>query len=131
MCLNIVDTNLTKKYQNRKKPITGYKLVESNFMGVGENFFGPILYERCKAFCLGTNISTDVMIETFDNDEISYPSGFHCFTSKKSASKYISDLRIIKVFINPEHIVAVGIESGHRVIVSKQIEIKSFEKIKP
>jgi hypothetical protein len=125
MCLNIFDGNLTKKFQNRKKAIVGYKLVDRH----GSKCY-PILYERGVSFKIGKNISTETKIPTFDNDNISYPSGFHCFTSLKSALKYIRGFYIIKVFINPKDIVAVGIESGFKAIVSKEITITSLKNVR-
>lgn len=122
MCLNIFDENLTKKFQNRKRTITGYKIVDRR-----EQNCYPILYERGISFKRGKNTSSETRIPTFDDDNISYPSGFHCFTSLKSASKYIRGYYILKVFINPKDIVAVGIESGFKVIVSKEITITSLK----
>jgi hypothetical protein len=125
MCLNIFDEILTKKFQNRKKTIVGYKIVNKH----GLKCY-TLLYERGISFKIGKNISTETEISTFNNENIFYPSGFHCFTSLKSASKYVIGFDIIKVFINPKDIVAVGIESGFKVIVSKKITIKSFKDVR-
>ena len=67
-----------------------------------------------------------------DNTSAGYLSGFHCFVTREGARRWkakgtYEDLKIIKVFIKPEHITAKGFQEFRKVVVASEVTVKSLK----
>jgi hypothetical protein len=138
MCLSFLYKKETKKYQEKQGTIEAYKIVFK--ANIQKRFLPPFsLYDE--DYKLGNNISTKTKITrkgSFSSPGFSYPSGFHCYLKKSSAFKILNErfydeknYIVIKVYLNPEDVTAVGNQNGEDVIVTKKMTIKCFRKLKP
>jgi hypothetical protein len=138
MCLTFLYKKETKKYQEKQGTIEAYKIVYVK-QSI-RKFFPPFCIDE-GPYELGESNSSKTKIVTkgFAGFKgFSYSSGFHCYLKKSSAFKILKErfydeknYIVIKVYLNPEDITAVGNQNGEDVIVARKMTIKCFRKLKP
>lgn len=142
MCLDVLNNTETRKAKKQTKPIVAYKIV--GIQPVGETKrkyispFGPA--ELC-VFKKGLNIDKGGKKRLMSHYSCkSYKSGFHCFLKAEDAIKIskrdynyrISNKkfrRVIRVYIDPEHVIAVGTQFEYDSIVASAFTIRSFNPV--
>lgn len=130
MCLNSINEHSTDTYKRKIKPIVAYKIVQRSPFG---DSYEPYFYSYPK-FKKGVNKVTDD-ITLFLLNDTSYKSGFHAFLNLKEAQGWLGQTienpnscnLIIKIFINPKDVIAVGKQYRCEAIVASKITIKSFK----
>ena len=134
MCLNeICSSKEKKKYLKRRGDMFKvYKVVRREKWGM--RHYLPELYGAF-SFRLGLNIdeTTRKFIYLDQNYNTRYPAGFHAFTTKKGAQRWMGNYgRVVACYVKSSWVHTLGRQSYcGQVIVTKKIIMPGFGKLEP
>lgn len=146
MCLYNIDADDTKKYKTQTEPLVAYKIVlrKRTPNPLRKTYYIPPFCSShgISVFGKGKNIDDPTRKRLqCDISSETYKTGFHAFLwdedfDNQAISAFIENyffaqlarnLRVIKVFIDPEDIIKVGWQASCKVVVSNAFTIKSFK----
>lgn len=125
MCLESIKRNI---YKNKRHPFVAYKVVRK--------IHKKSVVTDCQWSTLNMGINEDDYDDTLGPLGAPYRTGFHVFKKLKEARLWCeSGQKIIKVFVYPKSVTAVGKQSarfgglwyGLDVVVARKIRIDSFK----
>lgn len=142
MCISEIDPLKTKQFKHQTEPIIAYKLVEKT----ADKKIYPLYNHKKKPFKLGKNKAllkrTKYYTNPITNKKSFYTAGIHAYLNlaetKRIRNCYsddidnslFNDVIIIKVYIQPNHVLYVGEQGNKQVIVAKEITIKSLYNVR-